>query len=335
MTYHQLTREQRYQIASYLECGLNQREIAEKVGVHKSTISRELKRNGNRTRRGYLPRHAHLLTVGRRRAKVRYRLRRRHWAIVRRWLSRELSPQQIAERARLEGAFRVSHEWIYRYVVQDRREGGALYRFLRCQKRRRKRYGRPARQRGEIAGLRRIHERPAVVGERSRIGDFEGDTLAGCRWSTGVVTLTDRASRYVLLGKLEQKSASHTATIVNRRLKQWAHRVTRRGLKRSFHTLTVDRGQEFARHDRITKQLGLPVYFADPHSPWQRGTVENTNGLLRQYFAKTLDFRHLTERQLRHAEHRLNHRPRKCLGYRTPYEVIFNTTTRLFGAVTG
>lgn len=334
MTYHQLTREQRYQIASYLDCGLNQRQIAEKVGVHKSTISREVRRNRNRTPRGYLPRHAHLLTLGRRHAKVRRRLHRRHWAAVRRLLRRELSPEQIAQRARLEGVFGISHEWIYRYVAEDRRQGGGLHRFLRCQKIRRKRYGRCARVRGEIAGLRRIHERPAVVLTRSRLGDFEGDTLAGCRWTTGLVTLADRASRYTLLGKLKRKSASHTAAVVNQRLAHIVRQAKHHGIARSAHTLTVDRGQEFAYHDRITKRLRLPVYFADPRSPWQRGTIENINGLLRQYFPKTLDFSTLTARELRRAEHRLNHRPRKRLGYRTPHEVFFNTTTRLFGALT-
>lgn len=332
--YHQLTREQRYQIASYLDVGYNQRQIAERVGVHKSTISRELRRNRNRTPRGYLPRHAHLLALRRRCAKRKRRLRRRHWAWVKRLLMREFSPQQIASRARLEGAFRISHEWIYRYIATDRRLGGMLYQRLRCQKIRRKRYGRHVRRRGEIAGLRPIAERPACVAARARLGDFEGDTLAGRHWTTGVVTLADRASRYLLLGKLKRKSAPHTASVVNRRLRHLTQAAHRAGLTRSIHTLTVDRGQEFAHHDRITRRLDLPVYFADPHSPWQRGTVENTNGLLRQYFPRTIDFRTLTARDLRRAERRLNHRPRKCLGYRTPHEVFFNTMTRLIGAVT-
>ncbi len=324
-TYHQLTREQRYQIASYLECGHNQRRIAERIGVHKSTVSRELKRNGNRTRRGYLPRHAHLLTVQRRAAKAKPRLKGCHWAWVRRLLRRELSPQQIAQRACLEGAFAISHEWIYRYVALDRRDGGVLYRYLRCRKLRRKRYARLSRRRGEIAHRIGIRERPSIVAARERLGDWEGDTVVGRRWSTGIVTLVERVSRYSLLGRLKGKSAPQTARAVIRCL---------RSQPSAPLSLTVDNGQEFAHHRRITAALKAPVFFADPRSPWQRGTVENTNGLLRQYFPKRHDFGAITTRQLKRAQRRLNHRPRKCLGYRTPHEVLFNTTTRLFGAVT-
>lgn len=324
MTYHQLTREQRYQIAALRQAGLNQREIAQMIDVHKSTISRELTRN--RARRGYLPRHAHLLALTRRAAKARALLRATHWAWVRRLLRRRWSPQQIARRAQREGSFRVSHEWIYRHVLNDRRVGGALHCYLRCQKRRRKRYARISRVRGEIAERIGIRERPRIVETRGRLGDWEGDTVAGRRWRTGIVTLVERASRYSVFGRLHGKSAPHTATVVTRSL---------RALKHPALSLTVDNGQEFAHHRRITQTLKVPVFFADPRSPWQRGTVENTNGLLRQYFPKTLDFTTITARELRRVQNQLNHRPRKCLGYRTPYEVFFNTTTRLIGAVTG
>ncbi len=323
-TYHQLTREQRYQIAALRAAGLNQREIAALVGVHKSTISRELKRN--RASRGYLPRHAHLLALARRAATVRRLLGAHHWAWVRRLLKRGWSPEQIAGRSVREGSFRVSHEWIYRYLLSDRRGGGALHRYLRCQKLRRKRYARAARVRGEIAGRISIRERPAAVEARVRIGDWEGDTVAGRRWHTGILTLVERASRYSVFGRLTNKSAPATAAAITRCLSP---------LKGQTLSLTVDNGQEFAHHCQITEQLNVPVFFADARSPWQRGTVENTNGLLRQYFPRTLDFTRITAKQLRTAQQRLNHRPRKCLGYRTPYEVFFSTETRLIGAVGG
>jgi IS30 family transposase len=325
-TYHQLTREQRYQIAALLESGHNQSEIALCIGVHKATVSRELHRNGNRTRRGYLPRHAHLLALARRASKARCRLNALHWAEVHRLVRLDWSPEQIAGRAVEEGAFRVSPEWIYQHLLHDQRQGGDLHRHLRCQKIRRKRYGKARRVRGAIAGRIGIAWRPAVVATRRRLGDWEGDTLAGSRWRTGVLTLVERKSRFTRLGRLCNKSADVTARVATRRL---------RPLVASMRTLTVDNGQEFARHQRITQGLKVPVYFADPYAPWQRGTVENVNGLLRQYFPKTLDFTTVTARQLRRAEDRLNHRPRKCLGYKTPHEVFFNTTTRLVVAVGG
>lgn len=323
-TYHQLTREQRYQIAALLESGHNQSEIALYLGVHKSTVSRELQRNV--ATRGYLPRHAHLLALARRLGKARCRLTARHWTEVHRLVRLDWSPQQIAERAQAEGAFRVSPEWIYQNLLEDKRQGGNLHLHLRCQKIRRKRYGSARRVRGAIAGRVGINTRPTVVAERTRLGDWEGDTLAGCRWRTGVLTLVERKSRYTQLARLANKSAPITAATVAQRLKPHAARV---------HTLTVDNGQEFAHHQIITRRLKAPVYFADPYAPWQRGTVENVNGLLRQYFPKKLDFTTVTHGDLRHAEHRLNHRPRKCLGYRTPHEVCFNTPTRLVVAVDG
>lgn len=321
-TYRQLTREQRYQIAALQEVGHNQAEIARVIGVHRSTVSRELRRN--RATRGYLPRHAHLLALARRQNKVRCSLTERHWAEVERLLRQDWSPEQIAGRLVREQGFRVSPAWIYRYLRADRRRGGELYRALRCRKERRKRYGRPRRMRGAIPGRVGIRERPEVVETRTRLGDWEGDTLAGVRWRTGLLTLVERASRYTALGRLPTKAAAVTASVLARRLKPWAGAV---------HTLTVDNGQEFSQHQTVTARLGTAVYFADARSPWQRGTVENTNGLLRQYFPRTLNFATLAPRQLRLAERRLNHRPRKCLGYRTPHEVFFSTETRLTVAV--
>lgn len=321
-TYHQLTREQRYQIAALREAGHNQSKIACVIHVHKSTVSRELRRN--RATRGYRPRHAHLLALARRVGKARCVLTPQHWEEIHRLLRQDWSPEQIAGRILAEGAFRVSTEWIYQNLLANKRRGGDLHRHLRCQKIRRKRYGKARRVRGAIAGRVGIAERPAVVARRGRLGDWEGDTLAGSRWRTGVLTLVERKSRFTRLGRLRNKSAPVTARAITRCL---------RPLNVRLHTLTVDNGQEFAHHRTITAHLKTPVYFAEPYAPWQRGTVENVNGLLRQYFPRTLDFSTVTARQLRSAQDRLNHRPRKCLGYRTPHEVFFSTTSRLVVAV--
>lgn len=316
-TYKQLTREQRYQIDALWRAGHSRPLIARVVGVHRCTIYRELKRN--RAPRGYLPRHAHLLALGRRRGKAKRRLEGCHWATVRRLMREDWSPEQISRRLVLEGGFHVSHEWIYQFVLADKRAGGSLYRYLRCKKQHRKRYGKHHRMRGGIVGRVGIAQRPGIVKHR-RLGDWEADTLAGRRWSTRILSLVERKSRYTVLGSLANKSASHTARRLISRLRAQPHPV---------HTLTVDNGQEFAAHHRIAQRLQTRVYFSDFHAPWQRGTIENTNGLLRQYFPKQHDFNQLRTQDLAFAQTRLNNRPRKCLGFRTPYEIFFATSVAL------
>jgi transposase, IS30 family len=317
-TYQQLTREQRYQIDALLRAGHSRTHIARVLGVHRCTVCRELRRN--RAHRGYLPRHAHLLALSRRQSKAKRRLNHQHWTTVRRLMLEDWSPEQISRRLVLEGGFRVSHEWIYQFVLADKRAGGNLYRYLRCQKQHRKRYGKHHRMRGGIVGRVGISQRPGIVKHRRRFGDWEADTLAGRRWSTRILSLVERKSRYTVLGSLANKSASHTAQCLISRLRAQPHPV---------RTLTVDNGQEFAAHRRIAQRLRTRVYFSDFHAPWQRGTIENTNGLLRQYFPKRHDFNRLRAQDLAFAQARLNNRPRKCLGFRTPYEIFFATTVAL------
>lgn len=318
-TYKQLTHVQRYQIDALNRAGHSQSYIAGVIGVHRSTVYREMRRN--RATRGYLPRHAHLLALARRQNKVKPRLQQRHWATVRRLMKQDWSPEQIAGRLAHEGGFRISHEWIYQYVLADKRQGGGLYRHLRCQKQHRKRYGtRSHRMRGGIRDRIGIAQRPAVADQRRRMGDWEADTLAGRAWSTRVLSMVDRKSRYTVLGALANKSAQHTAQVLVRCLRKQ---------RRPVHTLTVDNGQEFAAHRVVSAQLGAPVYFSDYYAPWQRGTIENTNGLLRQYLPKSRDFNDLRRDELNYAQARLNHRPRKCLGYRTPHEVFYSTRSKL------
>ena len=317
-TYKQLTHVQRYQIDALNRAGHSQSHIAEVIGVHRSTVYREMRRN--RARRGYLPRHAHLLALARRQNKVKPRLQQCHWATVGHLMKRDWSPEQIAGRLAHEGSFRISHEWIYQYVLADKRRGGGLYRHLRCQKQHRKRYGKGHRMRGGIRDRVGIAQRPAIVDHRRRLGDWEADTLAGRAWSTRVLTMVERKSRYIILGALANKSARQTARTLVRCLRR------HQGL---VHTLTVDNGQEFAAHREVTTQLGTPIYFSDYYAPWQRGTVENTNGLLRQYLPKSRDFNALSCGELTYAQAQLNHRPRKCLDYQTPYEVFYSTRSKL------
>lgn len=314
--YHQLTREQRYQIYALRKTGHSNTEIADVIGVHKATVGRELQRNGNS--RGYHPGQAHQQALRRRRRGAR-RISARMWQQVERLLQREWSPEQIVGRLKREHNFRISHEWIYQHIQQDKRSGGALYRQLRCQKIYHKRYGR-AERRGSFPPGRSIDERPAVIAQRRRLGDWEADTMMGRGRHGAILTLSERKSRLTLLAHLPERTPSATARQVYRLL--WP-------LQEKLHSLTSDRGREFLRHADIARRLQARYYLAHPYAAWERGTNENTNGLLRQYFPKLRNMQTVTASEVRHAQQRLNLRPRKCLHFRTPFEVFFHQTVAL------
>jgi len=315
-TYIQLTQEQRYQIYALKKMGHNQTEIAQVLEVNKSTISRELCRNEGQ--RGYRPQQAHHLAL-KRRQKAKPRIPVETWAGVKRLLRREWSPEQVSGRLKREQGVCISHEWIYQFVLEDRRTGGTLYRHLRCQKKRRKRYGTYDR-RGKLLDGRSIEERPAIVNCRKRLGDWEVDTLIGKRHKQAMVTLTERKSRLTLLGKVPHRTAQAVQNQIHRLLLPVANQV---------HTLTSDRGREFAAHKQIAERLHLKFYFAHPYAAWEGGTNENTNGLLRQYFPKKQDLRAVSNKQIERPMHRLNFRPRKCLRFKTPFEVFFHSSVAL------
>lgn len=311
MSYTQLTREQRYQIYALRKAGHTQTETASVIGVHKSSISRELRRN--RGRRGYRPALAHESAEARRRAAHRPRISAQTWVVVESLLRRDWSPEQVAGRLRLEGREAVSHERIYRYVYADQRAGGTLHLHLRCQRQRRKRYGKASR-RGQIAGRVGIEERPRVVEAKRRIGDWEADTIVGRRGRGALLSLVERKSKLLRLCWVERKGAGEVAEASLRVLSPLSGKVL---------TLTSDNGGEFAHHQRISEGLGARFYFARPHASWERGVNENTNGLLRQYFPKRADFAMITQAEVERVVGRLNERPRKTLGYRTPNEVFY------------
>ena len=309
--YTQLTQDQRYQIQALMKAGLNQTETALIVGVHKSTICREFKRNTGL--RGYRPKQAHRLSVVRCQGKLQPRINIEDWSLVSCLLREEWSPEQISLWLAAERSLKISHEWIYQYVLQDKAKGGTLYRHLRCQKQRRKRYGSYSR-RGQLINRVSIDERPAIVDTRSRLGDWELDTIIGKAHKQAIVSLTERKSRLTLIKKVNWKTADNVADAIINLLKPIACRV---------HTMTSDNGKEFARHETIAKALKAKFYFAHPYASWQRGLNENTNGLIRQYFPKDCDFTMITEKQINHVMDRLNNRPRKCLGIKTPNQVFF------------
>ena len=309
--YSQLTLEQRYIIYSMLKIGLTQLKISEEIGVHKSTIGRELKRNlGGR---GYRPKQANTFAEYRRQAKVRPRIDGSTWAYVEQLICKEWSPEQISGWMKKNMEIAVSHEWIYQYVLKDKLDGGSLYLHLRCKQKRKKRYGSYDR-RGTLKNRVSIDERPDMVEERNRIGDWEADTIIGKAHKQAIVSLTERKSGLALIYKVDRRTKGNTEGAVRRLLRSISDQV---------HTITSDNGKEFARHEQIAKRLKCDFYFAHPYSSWERGTNENTNGLIRQYFPKNRNFRTITDKELIHTMKRLNNRPRKRLGYKTPNEVFF------------
>lgn len=209
-------------------------------------------------------------------------------------------------------AIAISHEWIYQFVLQDKLSGGDLYCHLRCQKQRRKRYGSNNR-RGQIIDRIRIDERPDIVDQRERIGDWELDTIIGKGHQQAIVSKTERKWRYTLIRKVKRKTAASVSDAIIDLLAPLAKHVK---------TLTSDNSKEFADHKIIAQALNADFYFAHPYASWERGLNENTNGLIRQYFPKNKDFTTITQQHINYVMDKLNIRPRKCLGIKTPNQVL-------------
>ena len=312
MNYRQLTQEQRYQIGACLRIGMTRSEIAKEIKVHKSTVSREIKRNSTPYR--YNPSRAIRMARDRHERKRKRRVDHETWVRVEELLGFDWSPEQISMRLKLEGRASVSHESIYLHIYRDKQEGGVLYTHLRRQHRYRKRIHKYCKRFGWDT-RRPISERPAIVETRSRLGDWEADTIIGREKKGGILSLVERRSRFCLLQRVPTKAADTVAKAVCSKLLPHKDKVL---------TITSDNGIEFTRHQTIALSLGADFFFADPYSSWQRGTNENTNGLVRQYFPKKTAFAALTDSDIQFVSDRLNNRPRKALAFRTPNEVFNN-----------
>ena len=312
-----LTLEERDRIAQLLHQGADQKEIANALGRCPSTISRELRRNrtGDQYYAGRAQRESE------RRCRERPILHKMDDPqineAVRAGLAQDWAPEQITGRMKQKHPDcpdrRVSPQTIYDWIKQDEdREHWESHL--------RRRGKRPCRQKnGASTGdAARIANRPEVIEQRLRLGDFEGDTVLGPPGTGGVATLVDRQSRFTIIIKIQSKNADHVHEKLKQRLQELDEERRR--------SITFDNGTEFARCNRLEKHLGMKLYFADPGCPYQRGTNENTNGLIRQYFPKGTDFRDISHHAARRAENLLNNRPRACLGYRTPAEVFFEKT---------
>ena len=322
MSYYHLSSEERYVISYLVLEDLSLREIGRRIGRHHSTISREIKRN----RPTYADDAVYWYDAAQQYADQR-KAKARHWRkksnqqlvhYVQSKLIDEWSPQQIAGRLITDypdnQQMRISHEAVYQWIYADAVNGGSLYSHLRrCHKKRRKqcRYG---SLRGLIPGRVGICQRPKVVDQRTRFGDWEGDTLEGTKGSGAIATHVERKSRYLVAAKLSDKAADTMTTASASAFDHIPMHMRK--------TLTVDNGKEFAQFKQLEKMTGFCIYFADPYSAWQRGCNENTNGLIRQYLPKGTNFKNITNNDLAIIVKKLNHRPRKCLNYQTPNEAI-------------
>lgn len=323
MNYKHLTEEERYQIDDLRREGFNQDQIAKKLGRSPSTLSRELRRNQGG--RGWRPRQAQLKVTERLSIRGTHNARKVNdaaWAYAKMHLTEDQwSPQQITGRAKLEGLPGISHETIYQRILEDKYAGGNLYTHLRCKKKRKKRYGSARSMRGTIPNRVGIDQRPAIVESRKRIGDWEGDTIIGSHTKGAVIaSMVERKSRYTILAKSKDKTTTAVTNSINQRMLPIADLV---------HTITLDNGKEFSMHEVLATMLDADVYFAKPYHSWERGLNENTNGLVRQYFQKKILFDNIATHDLRRVERKLNHRPRKCLGYQTPVEVLSKSCEKM------
>ena len=310
-TYKQLTLEERYLIYSFKQAGFNQKKIAAKIGVHRSTVSRELIRN--KSKRGYRPSLANRLALGRRRiCRKPCILNGETKVLITNLLQKGWSPEQIAGRLKFEDKLVISHQTIYRYIHENRSNGGSLYKFLRRRRRYRKGYDRESPY-STINQRISIDHRPPIVDEKCRIGDWEVDTIIPAGRKGALISMVDRYSKFTLLSKMDNRESYPTAKRITRRLKRFRNHV---------HTITVDNGKEFSSHKIISKELDTQVYFAHPYSSWERGVNENTNGLIRQYYPKGKSFDTIDGQSIKKVLKRLNNRPRKTLAYQTPNEIF-------------
>jgi len=283
--------------------------FASVAGVWQGAVSST---DDTRGLRGYHAKQAHRFSQSRQFRLRRRRISGRQWRIVEAGLRQDWSPEQISGVMRRRGLVPVSPERIYQYVYADKRLGGTLHTHLRIQKRRRKRRG-VFNRRGQIKERVWISDRPEIVQARARIGDWEVDTIVGKQNDPALVTMTERRSRLCRIAKVPDRKAASAQKAISQTLSP---------LRDKVHTLTYDNGPEFSHHQKVNRDLGAKSFFAHPYHSWERGSNENMNGLLRQYFPKGRSMRAISKTQIKLIAERLNNRPRKGLGYKTPNQVF-------------
>lgn len=325
MSYKHLSLEERHYIEFSLKNEDTMTEIAETLGRSYSTIYREVKRN--KGLKGYRHKQAQQKSQKRHDTKPKaVKMTPPIKDLVTDAIKEQWSPEQIAGWLEKEGIIELHHETIYQYILKDKRSGGTLFTHLRHQnKTYRKRYG-GSHTRNGIPNRTDIDERPEVVNKRQRIGDWEADTMIGKNHKGVFVTLDERKSKLRLAAPVNSKKARDVTDAMISLFKP---------IKRYVKTITYDNGKEFAYHEEVAIKLKCDCYFAKPYHSWERGQNENANGLLRQYFPKSMELINVTKQEVYSAVHKLNSRPRKCLGYKTPYEVFEELTGIKQNTLTG
>lgn len=315
MNYKHLTLEERYHISALIKQGYKQKDIAFEIGVNPSTISRELRRNFHTKEQRYKPEHAQAESFLRHKYKQkRSSITKRLERLIRKYLKLDWSPEQIAGRILRDSGTSVCHETIYRYIYTNKANGGKLYTYLRHKNKKYHKRNNDYKARGTIIDRVMIDKRPLIVETKSRIGDLEVDTVIGTNASGVLVTIVDRKSKFLLVKRVNTKHADVVTKALIEMITPIQH-ITK--------TITSDNGKEFAYHKQVSTALNADFYFANPFHSWERGLNEHTNGLIRQYLPKKKEFTDVTKEEINMIQDRLNHRPRKVLGYKTPYEVFF------------
>ena len=309
-TYHQLTQEERYWITAQLRCGIWRAQIARTMGRHRSTITRELRRNVTHHDGDYRAEKAHsYATTRRRRCRRGARFSAVDMTRVVRLMRRKWSPEQIAGVLRKDGVLHISHETIYRHIRRDRKAGGDLWRHTRIMSKIcRKRY-RSHDSRGVMPGKRAIGERPAEVASRQCIGHWEGDTVMGSDLRHCLLTLVERKTGYAIIKKLRARNKAEVTRAATRAIRRHCRR---------FKTITFDNGTEFHDFALLEQRFPVKIYFATPYHSWERGSNENFNGLVRQYLPKGQCMSTVTQAHCDYIADDLNNRPRKRHGFSTP-----------------
>lgn len=321
MKYKQLTLSKRYQISTLIKQGYNQKEIAVEIGVSPSTISRELKRNSDgkyQAEQAQIQYHKRVVSKNKRKS-ITSSIEK----YIRSKLKDDWSPQQIAGRLKMDRNLSIHHETIYRFIYTNKASNGRLYKHLRHKNKKYHKRQQEYQRRGTIKNRVCISKRPTVVDHKKRIGDWEIDTVIGSNHKGALVTIVDRASKFTLIKKVQSKHADVVTQATIDLLYP---------LRKLTHTITSDNGKEFAYHEVISKTLDTSFYFANPYHSWERGLNEHTNGLIRQYIPKKSEFENISKEEIVTIANKLNHRPRKSLNYKTPFEVFMKEFSKKMAA---
>lgn len=313
-TMPQLTLEQRYEISHLKKQGCNNKFVAEQIGVHPTTIKRELDRNSDKRNAIYKPKLAQEKTLLRHKNKTKHiRFTKQIKEFVMQWLREDYSPEQIVGKAKTLSIACVSIERIYQFIWLDKKQGGILYKHLRTLGKRYQKRGNTNNRRGQIPDRVGIDKRPEIVEKKERFGDLEIDLVIGKNHKGALLTINDRATGLLKMAYIKSKESKEVAQKTIQLLEPWIPFI---------HTITSDNGKEFTEHKQISQALNIDFYFAKPYHSWQRGANENLNGLVRQYFPKKHNFDTIKKEQVELANNKLNNRPRKRYNFFSPNQMF-------------